>query len=106
MDMDQLARALAVLGALDPGRLPLHHAQVFLFIAQREPVTYRQVEEAFDISNASASRVVNSLGENAKHRKECLGLVEVIIDPSEGRRYLVRLTKKGKAMRDAIKAVA
>ena len=97
---------MAVFGALDPGRLPLHHAQVFLFICQQEPVTYRQIEQAFDISNASASRIVNSLGENAKHRQECLGLVEVIIDPSEGRRYLVRLTKKGKATRDAIKAVA
>lgn len=97
---------MAVLGSLDPGKLPFHHAQVFLFIAQREPVTYRQIEETFDLSNAAASRIVNSLGENAKHRKECLSLVEVIIDPSEGRRYLVRLTKKGKAHRDAIKAVA
>ncbi len=97
---------MAVLGSLDPGKLPFHHAQVLLFIAQQEPVTYRQIEEAFDLSNAAASRIVNSLGQHAKHRKECLGLVEVIIDPSEGRRYLVRLTKKGKAVRDAIKAVA
>ena len=106
MDLDQLARAMAVLGSLDPGKLPFHHAQVFLFIAQQEPVTYRQIEEALVLSNASTSRIVHSLGEYANHRKECLGLVEVIIDPREGRRYLVRLTKKGKAVRDAVKAVA
>ena len=106
MDLDQLARAMAILGSLDPGKLPFHHAQVLLFIAKHEPVRYRDIEEAFDLSNASASRIVNSLGEHAKHRQECLGLVEVVIAPSEGRRYLVRLTKKGKAVRDAIKAVA
>lgn len=106
MDLDQLARAMAILGSLDPGKLPFHHAQVLLFIAREGSVTYKQIEDALELSNASASRIVHSLGEHAKHRKDCLGLVEVIIDPREGRRYLVRLTKKGKAVRDAIKAVA
>lgn len=96
---------MGVLGALDPGSLPFHHAQVFLFIAGRDSCTYREIEEAFDITNASASRIVNSLGEHAKHRKNCLGLIEVFIDPAEGRRYRVRLTKKGLATKRAIEAL-
>lgn len=106
MDLDQLDRALEVLGSLDPGALPLHHAQVFLFIAQEESCTYKQIQDRFEISNASASRIVNSLSEHARHRKSCLGLVEVVIDPREGRRYLVRLSKKGAAVKRALAAVA
>lgn len=106
MDLDQLERAFGVFGTLDPGSLPLHHAQVFLFIAQQESCTYRDIETRFGLSNASASRIVNSLGEHANHRKTCLGLVEVFIDPAEGRRYRVRLTKKGLATKRAIEGLA
>ena len=41
MDLAQLERAFDVFGAMDPGTLPFHHAQVFLFIAQQESCTYR-----------------------------------------------------------------
>jgi len=105
MDLDQLAAGLEVLGSLDPGALPLHHAQVFLFIAERESCTYREVEERFGISNASASRIVNSLGEHSGHRKAPLGLTQVFIDPAEGRRYRVRLTKKGQSVIRSLKAL-
>ncbi len=97
MDLGQLERAFDVFGAMDPGTLPFHHAQVFLFIAQQESCTYREIEQRFAITNASASRVVNALSVFARHKKTSLGLVEVFIDPAEGRRYRVRLTKKGKA---------
>ena len=40
MDLAQLERAFDVFGAMDPGTLPFHHAQVFLFIAQQESCTY------------------------------------------------------------------
>ena len=36
MDLAQLERAFDVFGAMDPGTLPFHHAQVFLFIAQQD----------------------------------------------------------------------
>ena len=98
MDLNQLDKALALFSALDPWRLPLHHAQVLLYLVrENRPVTYRQIEDAFGVSNASASRIVNSLSEESPHRKTCLGLVETIKDPAEGRRLMVRLTAKGKA---------
>lgn len=105
MDLDQLSAGLEVLGSLDPGALPLHHAQVFLFIAEQGSCTYRDIEKRFGISNASASRIVNSLGEFSGHRKSPLGLISVGIDPGEGRRYRVRLTKKGEAVIRSIKAI-
>ena len=98
MDLGELASGLEILGSLDPGALPLHHAQVFLFIAERGSCTYREIEQRFGISNASASRIVNSLGEHSGHRKAPLGLIQVGIDPAEGRRYRCRLTKRGEAV--------
>lgn len=98
MDLAELQRCLDVFAALDPGRLPLHHAQVFLFIARQGSCTYRDIEQAFSLSNASASRIVNSLSAASPHRKNCLDLVEAMQDPAEGRRLMVRLTIKGKAV--------
>ncbi len=98
MDRNQLAVALEVLGSMAPGNFPVHHVQVFLFIAENTSCTYREIEEKFGVTNASASRIVNSLSDSARHRVSALGLVEVFIDPEEGRRYRVRLTKKGKSV--------
>lgn len=105
MDLGELATGLEMLGALDPGALPLHHCQVFLFIAERGSCTYREIEARFGISNASASRIVNSLGEYSGHRKAPLGLTQCFIDPGEGRRYRVKLTKKGEAVIRGLKAI-
>ena len=99
MALDQLERAFDVFGSMDPGTLPFHHAQVFLFIAQQESCTYRDIENRFSVTNASASRCVNALSDHARHKKKALGLVEVFIDPAEGRRYRVRLTKKGQGIK-------
>ena len=105
MDLRQLAHAFEVFGALDPGALPLHHAQIFLFIAEEGSTTFRKIEEKFALSNASASRVVNSLSNAARHRQTSLGLCDVYIDPEEGRRYRVKLSKKGKALYRSLEAI-
>ena len=97
MDLGKLAAAFESLGSLAPGNFPIHHAQVFLFIAEKGSCTYKEIEHKFDVTNASASRIVHSLSSSASHRATCLGLVEIYIDPDEGRRYRARLTKKGKA---------
>ena len=105
MDLDRLAAGLQVLGALDPQALPLHHAAAFVFIALRGSCTYREIEEHFGVSNASASRTINSLGETSGHRKAPLGLVVSYPDPEDGRRLRVRLTKKGEQLLRTLQAV-
>jgi len=106
MDLPQLSRALAVFGALDPGALAFHHVQLLLVIAERESCTYRELELELNFSNASISRSIDSLTENSNHRKNNLGLVEKFIDPAEGRRYRVRLTRKGKGLIRTIETLA
>jgi DNA-binding MarR family transcriptional regulator len=105
MALDRLEACLRLLGSLDPGAMPVHHASVLVWLAQRSSATYREIEEAFGISNASVSRTLNSLGEDPLHRKTSLGLVEIYRDTAEGRRYRVRLNKKGKEFMRALDAL-
>ena len=91
--------ALSIFEALLPRNMFVHHVQVFLFIASKHSVTYREIEEKFEVTNASASRAVHTLAENPpRHRKNSLKLVEIYIDPEEGRRYRVRVNAAGKAL--------
>jgi DNA-binding MarR family transcriptional regulator len=105
MALDRLEACLRLLGSLDPGALPVHHASVLVWLAQRSSATYREIEEAFGVSNASVSRTLNSLGEDPLHRKTSLGLVEIYRDTAEGRRYRVRLNKKGREFMRALDAL-
>lgn len=99
MDLRELERSLAVFASLDPTHLPIHFAQVFLVVAQEEPCTLRVIEERLDLSNSAVSRTINALGALNRKGHEGFGLVTVVRDPAEGRRFLVQLTPKGKALR-------
>jgi DNA-binding MarR family transcriptional regulator len=98
MAISELARALAILNSLDPSALPLHHAQVLVFIAQRGACAYSEIEQEFNLSNASVSRICGALSDASNRRKETLNLIEIFRDPNEGRRHRVRLNAKGKAV--------
>ena len=105
MDRSRLSAALEVVGSVCDSSIPLHQIAMVLFIGTHGPAgcTYAEIENRLGISNAAASRSVNSLSASARHRKtEPMGLVEVFIDPEEGRRYRVRLTKKGLSLMRAL----
>ena len=105
MDRSRLSAALEVIGSVCDSSIPLHQIAMVLFIGEHSSAgcTYSQIEDRLGISNAAASRSVNSLSTSARHRKtEPMGLVEVFIDPEEGRRYRVRLTKKGLTLMRAL----
>lgn len=68
-------------------------------------MTYKQIEGHFKVSNASASRTINSLGETSGHRQNPLGLVMSYPDPADGRRLRVRLTRKGEALLVTLQAL-
>ncbi len=105
MDLKLCMTGLQVFDSLDPCKIPIHHMQVFLFIAEKESCTYRDVENEFNLSNASVSRIAHSLGEDVRHRQTCLGLVDIYIDPKEGRRYRLRLTKKGISIKRTLEQI-
>ena len=92
-----LRQQLAIFSSLDPEDrgMYLHHMEIFLFIAEKGRASYADIEQEFNISNASASRSLNSMSEFARHRRQATGLIEIVRDPAEGRRYLARPTAKG-----------
>ena len=104
MDLGRLANALQIASAVDPGGLYVHHFQILLTIREAGSTgcTYGDIERRHSLSNAAASRSVNSLSGFARHRKTAMGLVEIFRDPGEGRRYRVRLTSKGQALMRSI----
>ena len=105
MDRSRLAAALEIISSVCDSGIPLHQVALLLFVGNhgRGGCTYAAIETGLGISNAAASRSVNSLSTSARHRKtEPMGLVEKFIDPEEGRRYRVRLTKKGQSLMRAL----
>ena len=105
MDRSRLSAALEVIGSVSDGGIPLHQVAMVLFIGEHSGggCTYAAIEDRFCLSNAAVSRSINSLSTHARHRKtEPMGLVEIFIDPEEGRRYRCRLTKKGLTLMRAL----
>lgn len=98
MDLDGLARALGVFATLDPVKFPLHHAQLFVYVALNEPCTYADLEEALNLTNGSVSRSVNALSGTNRFKEPGYRLLVVDKDPDEPRRFQVRLSAKGRAL--------
>ena len=106
MHIDQLMKAMELIRMLDPKRLQFHHAQIFIYVANKGVCTYRELEEKFEISNAAVSRSVCSLSNVAKHKvSNPLGLLDVSPDPEEGRRNNESLTSRGEALKALIEGI-
>jgi len=98
MDLDKLALALEAFAAQDPTRFPLHHARLLLEVAAHEPATFEHLESALNLTNSSVSRSVAALSDRNRHGDRGYRLLTVERDPAEGRRYLVRLSAKGRLL--------
>ena len=104
MPLGRLASSLECFQALDP-QMPLHFIQCFLFVARRHSCTYAEIEKALNLTNSSVSRTLNALGHRHRKGDRGLGLIEVYIDPGEGRRYRARLSKQGRILVNQLERV-
>ena len=98
MDLRQLGSALAAFAVFSPTPLPIHFVQIFLVVGERGQVTFQELMEELNLTNSAISRSVMAMGE--VHRKGTPGfeLLETRKDHREGRRFLVYLSPKGKAL--------
>lgn len=109
MKLVKIAKLLDAFLLLEPTHLPVHFCRVFTEVCKadedNEPCTYRRLETATGLSNSAVSRTMNAL--TAENRKGAAGfnLVEQFRDPDEGRRYIVRLTAKGRAVQRQLAAI-
>ena len=99
MELDRLAKGIGVFATLDPISFPLHHAQMFLEIARKEPCTYAYLQEALGLTHGSVSRSVTALSDVNRKGQRGYQLVKVEKDPDEPRRFLVSLSQKGHAIK-------
>jgi DNA-binding MarR family transcriptional regulator len=98
MDLGELSAALSAFAEQDPTRFPLHHARLFLEVGRHEPCTFERLEQALNLTNSSVSRSVSALSERNRQGERGYRLLTVQRDPTEGRRFLVRLTSKGRTL--------
>ena len=106
MDVGQLARAMGLFSTLSPTHLPVHFIQTFLIVAEHDgPCTFRTIENALGLTNSSVSRTVAALGPAHRRGRDGFDLVSVQPDPYEGRRLVVTLTAKGKALHRQLKSL-
>lgn len=105
MDLDQLARALDAFKALEAAQLPAHHIRLFIEIARYGPITYRELEDRLLTTNASISRGVQALSDIRVDGRPGLGLVTAYNDPEEGRRLLVKPSKRGRLVMNQLQAL-
>lgn len=83
---------------MDPCSFHLHHAQLYLEVARRGRCTFAELEEALNLTNGSVSRSVSALSKTNRLGQPGYWLFDTFKDPNEPRRYVVRLSAKGKAL--------
>ena len=93
----------------DPTHFPIHHVLVFLTVATADPapVTYEEVMEELALTNSSVSRTLNALSDLHRSGERGLGLVDIDRDrrPGQGRRYVARLTTRGRALAKQLREI-
>ena len=105
MDHRQLGTALASFAILSPTHLPIHFVQIFLVVGERGQVTFQELMGELNLTNSAISRSVMAMGEINRKGSPGFELLETFKDPREGRRFLVRLSPKGKALYRSIGSI-
>lgn len=101
-----LLRALAVLHDLHPG-VTLHQVIAFLYVAESEGKTVRDLTTTAGLTQSTASRSLRACGprESPWAVAPTLGLIEAYLAEWDGRSHQMFLSKKGRLLRDQLDAI-
>ena len=92
-----LLRVLHLFMKLDQSQdVPLQAMAVFWYVATYQNCSKKDIEEYFDMSKASSSRLTDYISRYHRLGKAGLGLISKESDPKDKRRTLLKLTRKGK----------
>lgn len=80
----------------DSQDIPLQAMAVFWFVATYKKCNKQNIEQHFNMSKASASRLTDYLSRYHRLGKSGLGLISKESDPKDKRKTLLKLTRKGK----------
>lgn len=84
--------------------IPAQAVTTFLYVASHNPCHKQAIEEDQELTPASCSRMLSFLTNSGRPgvNPSGLPLVEKYTDPNNQRRFMVKLTPRGKAMANAI----
>ena len=92
-----LLRVLTLFMKLDNTQdVPLQAMAVFWYVATYQNCSKKDIEEYFEMSKASTSRMTDYISRYHRLGKAGLGLISKEQDPKDKRRTLLKLTRKGK----------
>ena len=74
--------------------------RLLLMVSKHQPINQTQLADHTGLSVAAVSRAIDVLGTSGRRDTigPALGLVQVLLDPSDDRLKLVSLTTKGKSL--------
>ena len=92
-----LLRVLTMFTKLDNSQeVPLQAMAVFWYVATYQNCSKKDIENYFDMSKASVSRMTDYISRFHRLGKAGLGLISKEQDSKDKRRTLLKLTRKGK----------
>ena len=92
-----LLRVLHMFLKLDKSQnVPLQAVAVFWYVATYHNCSKKDIENHFNMSKASASRMTDYISRYHRLGKSGLGLISKEQDPNDKRKTLLKLTRKGK----------
>ena len=101
--MEGLLSVIEHLRTLDR-EVPAQVVSVLLYVSIHDPCHKQAIEEDLDFTTASCSRNVDWLSNRHRLSKPGLGLIKKYRDPSNGRRFLLTLTSKGRELMKTLEA--
>jgi DNA-binding MarR family transcriptional regulator len=98
-----LLQALNAFKALDP-RISLNEVIAFLHTAENEGLSVQDLADLAGMTQSTASRSLRALGpaNSPWSQPPAVGLVEAYLNPHDGRSHSIRLSARGRAVRDRL----
>ena len=101
VELYRLKAALAEFQKVDPD-LTVSDVMTFLETAEDEGLSVKDVQERLSLTQSTASRTVNKLGQHGTRSKAGLSLLHTQENPGERRKVQVRLSVRGRALARAL----
>ena len=97
--LEKLLPVCDTLTALSP-QMRLTQLRLLLMLAKHQPISQTELADRSGLTLAAVSRAVDVFGTTGRRDGQggALGLLQVLLDPSDDRLKLVSLTAKGRAL--------
>ena len=99
-------QAMHLLKGLD-ARISVNEVIAFLYAAENEGLTVQDMAYVAGLTQSTASRSLRALGpaDSPWSQAPALGLVEAFLNPADGRSHVIRLSDRGREVRERLDAI-